>query len=99
MLLDAYMVNKMITEQFWRKYADNRKYSLISTNHAHEGTLSVIKYSDDIIVNFLNRLFNDNLLKEKSIIFLSDHGVGLPSLYYLYDFIRQKYIYQHFFIL
>ena len=87
------------TEQFWRKYSDNRKYSLISTNHGHEGTLSVIKYSDDIISNFLNRLFNDNLLKETSIIFLSDHGVGLPSLYYLYDFIRQKYIYQHFFIL
>ena len=87
------------TEQFWRKYADNRKYSLISTNHAHEGTLSVIKYSDDIIVNFLNRLFNDNLLKETSIIFLSDHGVGLPSLYYLYDFYQTEIHLPAFFLI
>ena len=87
------------TEQFWRKYSNNRKYSLIITNHGHEGTLSVIKYVDEIITNFLNRLFNDNLLKEKSIIFLSDHGVGMPSIYYLYDFYQTEIHLPAFFLI
>ena len=77
-------------DQFWRKYKDNRKYASLFTNHGHEGTLNVIKYQDDIIANFLNRLFDDNLLKDTSIIFLSDHGVGMPSVYYLYDFYRTE---------
>ena len=87
------------TEQFWRKYSNNRKYSLISTNHGHEGTLAVIKYVDDIIINFLNRLFNDGLLKETSIILLSDHGVGMPSIYYLYDFYKIEINLPVFFII
>ena len=87
------------TEQFWRKYSVNRKYSLISTNHGHEGTLSVIKHTDDIIANFLNRLFNDNLLKETSIILLSDHGVSLPSIYYLYDFYQTEIHLPAFFLI
>ena len=40
------------TNQFWRKYANNRKYSLISVNDGHEGTLEVVKYTDEIIYNF-----------------------------------------------
>ena len=74
------------TNQFWRQYKDNRKYSAIITNHGHEGTLSVIKYSDEIIYNFLNNLFEDNLLKDTSVLLLSDHGVGMPSVYFTYDF-------------
>ena len=41
-----------------------------------------MKYNDDIIYNFLNNLYNDNLLKDSSIFLLSDHGVGMPSIYY-----------------
>ena len=77
-------------EQFWRKYKDNRKYVSFFTNHGHEGTLNVIKYQDDIIANFFNRLFDDNLLKDTSIIFVSDHGAGMPSIYFLYDFYRTE---------
>ena len=76
------------SNQFWRKYKDNRKFLSIVTNDGHEGTLEVLKYSDNIIFNFLNKLFNDNLLKDSSIILLSDHGVGMPSIYYLYDFYK-----------
>ena len=75
-------------EQFWRKYKDNRKFLSIVSNDGHEGTLEVLKYSDNVIFNFLNNLFNKNLLKDSSIILVSDHGVGLPSLYYPYDFYR-----------
>ena len=74
------------SEQFWRKYSKNRKFSLISSNYGHEGTLNVIKYIDNYIADFLNRLYNDNLLKDSSIILISDHGVGMPSIYYLFDF-------------
>ena len=74
------------TNQFWRKYQNNRKFSLIIINDGHEGTLEVVKYSDDIIFNFLNSLYNDNLLKDTSVFFLSDHGCLMASVYYLNDF-------------
>ena len=76
------------TEQFWRKYKNNRKYASVFTNHGHEGTLNVLKYQDDIIADFLNRLFDENLLKDTTILLLSVHGVSLPSIYYIYDFYR-----------
>jgi len=74
--------------QFWRKYKNNRKYLSIFSNIGHEGTLEVLKYADNIIYTFLNNLFNDNLLKDSSIILVSDHGVGMPSIYYIYDFYK-----------
>ena len=76
------------TNQFWRKYKKNRKYSLIVSNDAHEGSLETLKYLDKIIYKFLNSLFNDNLLKDSSVFLLSDHGVGMPSIYFFYDFYR-----------
>ena len=74
------------TNQFWRKYQNNRKFSLIIINDGHEGTLEAVKYSDDIIFNFLNSLYDDNLLKDTSVFFLSDHGCLMASVYYLNDF-------------
>ena len=41
-----------------------------------------------MIFNFINNLFNDNLLKKTSIILVSDHGVKMPSIYYPYDFYK-----------
>ena len=74
------------SNQFWRKYINNRKFLNIISNDGHEGTLEVLKYTDDVIYNFLNNLFKDNLLKDSSIFLLSDHGVGMPSIYFLYKF-------------
>jgi hypothetical protein len=78
------------TNQFWRKYKNNRKYSLILSNDAHEGTLESLKYMDNFTFNFLNSLFKDNLLKDTSIFLLSDHGVGMPSVYFLYNFYKYE---------
>ena len=78
------------TNQFWRKYQNNRKYSIIIGNQGHEGTLTVIKHSDDLIYNFLNNLFEDNLLKETTIFLLSDHGVGMPSIYFTSQFYQME---------
>ena len=49
-------------EQFCRKYKENRKFLLIVSNDGPEGTLEVQKYADNVIFNFLNNLFNENLL-------------------------------------
>ena len=76
------------TNQFWRKYLSNRKYSIIIDNHGHEGTLTVIKYIDDAMSNFLNNLYNDNLLKDTTVFLLSDHGVGMPSIYFSSKFYK-----------
>ena len=72
--------------QFWKKYHKNRKFLVIVSNDGHEGTLEVLKYIDDIIYNYLINLYNHNLLKESTIFLLSDHGVGMPSFYFLHKF-------------
>ena len=74
--------------QFWRKYKYNRKFLNIIINDGHEGTLEALKYDDDIIFNFLNNLYNDNYLKDSIIFLLSDHGVGMPSIYYFFQFYK-----------
>lgn len=72
--------------QFWRKYKNNRKFLLIVNNDGHEGTLEVIKYDDEYSYNFLNDLFNANLLKDSTVMIMSDHGCPIPSIYYFSDF-------------
>ena len=72
--------------QFWKKYKNNRKFLALISNDGHEGTLEVLKYIDDIIYNYLIELYNNNLLKDSTIFLLSDHGVGMPSFYNMYNF-------------
>ena len=86
-------------KQFWRKYKNNRKFLTIISNDGHEGSLLEIKYTDDIIFKFLTDLFNNNLLKDSSILLISDHGESLPSLYYLYDFYQIEYYLPMFYII
>jgi len=85
--LNSYHLYEYIN-QFWRKYQNNRKFSTIVINDAHEGTLESIKYTDDVIYNFLNSLFNDNFLKNSCVFLMSDHGSGMPSIYYLNEFYK-----------
>ena len=77
-------------EQFWRKYRNNRKFSVIILNNGHEWTLEALKYTDIFIYNYLNSLYNDNLFKDSTIILLSDHGVVMPSLYSIFDFYNKE---------
>ena len=85
--------------QFWRKYTGNRKFSLFLTNFAHEGSIEKLKYMDKILYNFFNELFKDNLLKETTIFLLSDHGVAIPSIYYLNDFFKYEKVLPMFYLL
>ena len=75
-------------KQFWIKYKDNRKFSALVTNDAHESTLEALKYTDDIIYNYLTSLYDQNLLKDTTVLLVSDHGTTLPSIYYLSDFFQ-----------
>ena len=85
--------------QFWRKYKDNRKFALLLTNFAHEGSLEKLKYIDNMIYEFFSKLYNDNLLKETSLFLLSDHGVAIPSIYYLNDFFNYEKVLPMFYLL
>ena len=86
-------------EQFWRKYKNNRKFSLFVTNFAHEGSLEILKYMDNSMYRYLNNLFKDNLLKDTSIFLVSDHGAGVPSMYYLMDFYQYERSLPMFFLI
>ena len=85
--------------QFLRKYNNNQKFLLILSNFAHEGSYEKLKYIDNIMYQFFYRLFNDNLLKETSLFLLSDHGVSVPSIYYLNEFYRYERVLPMFYIL
>ena len=76
------------SEQFWRKYKDNRKFSTLIIDTAHEETGEVLKYLDDVVFNYLNSLYNNNLFKDSSIFLLSDHGLGIQSLFYIFEFYK-----------
>ena len=86
-------------DQFWRKYKENRKFATLLTNIAHEGSLEKLKYIDNMMYDFFNNLYNNNLLKETSIFLLSDHGVGVPSIYYLNDFFKFELVLPMFYLL
>jgi hypothetical protein len=80
-------------EQFWRKYQNNRKFLAIMSNDGHEGTLEILKYIDNIIFNFLEKLFKENLFRDSTIFLLSDHGTSIPSPYYINKFfIMEKHL-------
>ena len=74
--------------QFWKKYKRNRRFLLLVNNDGHEGTLEILKYDDEIIYNFLITLFKKNMLKETTVLLLSDHGCPMPSIYYFNSFFK-----------
>lgn len=96
-LVKRCLYNKLTTahlyeygNQFWRKYNLNRKLLILASNDGHEGTLEILKYLDDTVYNFLNGLFNDNLLIDTTIFLLSDHGTAMPSPYYITNFFQYE---------
>ena len=62
------------TKQFWNSYPDNKKLFRIHFNEGHEGTMEVLKYLEDPLFNFVNYFFENKLLNDTVIFFVSDHG-------------------------
>ena len=78
LLVKKCLYNKLTTSylyeygnQFWRKYQNNSRLLIITSNDGHEGTLEVLKYLDNTLFTFLNNLFIDNLLKETTVFLIT----------------------------
>ena len=78
---DSYEYVLEYGKQFWSIYKDNKKFLRLSFIDAHEITGEMVKYLDKPIYDFLNYLMNENMLKNTTIIFASDHGNGMPGIY------------------
>ena len=71
--------------KFWEAYSNNRKYLRISIPNGHELSGQVSKYTDQPLYEFLNYMFENNLLKNTSVIFSADHGLSILVLYKLFQ--------------
>ena len=70
-------------KQFWEKYSDNNKVFKLAFMDGHEDTSETISFLDYPLTNFLNELYNKNLLEDTSIFFVSDHGLHMPRIHLL----------------
>ena len=62
------------SKQFWETYPDNKKFYRIHFNEGHEGSMELISYLADPLFEFIKYFFDNNLLDDTFIIFISDHG-------------------------
>ena len=60
------------------------------TNFSLTSSIEILKYMDDVLYNYFNNLFEENLLKDTSVFLLSDHGTGIASIYLLNDFFSNR---------
>ena len=79
--------------KFLEAYNNHPKFLRIGFEDAHESTSEVIKYIDDSMKNFIEKIvdkyFNDY---KKSIIFLvSDHGNAMPDFSYIFKMDDSEY--------
>ena len=80
-------------KQFWSQYNESKKFLRLSFIDAHESTDEVVKYLDKPITDFLYFLINENMMHNTAIIFASDHGNGMPSVYTLLN--SEDYFYEN----
>lgn len=71
--------------KFLKAYQNNRKYLRISIQNGHELTGQVSKYVDEYLYEFLNYLYENNFLKNTSLILSADHGLNILVLYKLFQ--------------
>lgn len=71
--------------QFWKAYLDSPKLFRIDIIDSHEGTGEVIKYSDEILFNFLLDFENYGYLKDTTFYILTDHHFTLPGYFSFFE--------------
>ena len=87
--------------KFWETYKTNRKFLKFHISTAHESTGEVVKYTDEPLYNFITNLFKKNLLEDTLTLFISDHGLHMPTIYDILrseDFEYEKHL-PHLFII
>jgi hypothetical protein len=62
------------TKLFWDAYKDSKKFFRIHINEGHETTMELISYLENDFAEFIKYFFDNNLLNDTAIFFLSDHG-------------------------
>ena len=71
--------------KFLEAYNNNRKYLRFSIQNGHELTGQVSKYVDKYLYDFLSYIFENNFLKNTTLILSSDHGLNILVLYKLFQ--------------
>ena len=81
--------------QFWTKYKNNKKFLRLGFFDGNEKTGEVIKYLDKYLYEFLDKLYNEDLLKNTILFIVSGQGNTYSELFNNYnyeDFLIEKYI-------
>lgn len=74
-------------KQFFSAYRNNSKLYILGNMDSHEGSGEVIKYDDDIYLNYLKWLEEEGFMKDTLILLYSDHGFRMPGyLYGIFNF-------------
>lgn len=71
--------------QFFVKYANEPKFFRLGLVDAHEGTTEVVKYSDDLLVEFFDKFKRDGFLDNTLMVIHSDHGFSMPGPFSLME--------------
>lgn len=70
-------------KQFFSAYKNQNKIYRMIFSDAHEGTLEVVKYLDDMLHGFFEFLLSEGHLENSVLMVMSDHGISLPGPAYL----------------
>ena len=81
--------------QFWSKYQNNTRFLRLGFFDGNEKTGEVIKYLDNYLYDYLNKLYKENLLKNTILFIVSGQGNIYGDFFNTYifeDFSIEKYI-------
>ena len=67
--------------QFLEAYKNERKFFKLMIGDGHESTLEVVKFIDNSLSQFLEKILNDYSDDKTAIIIMSDHGAQMPGPY------------------
>ena len=67
--------------QFLEAYKNERKFFKLMASDGHEITLEVVKYIDNSLSKFLEKLLYNYTDDKTAIIIMSDHGAQMPGPY------------------
>ena len=76
---DSFDYNFEYIIQFLEAYKNERKFFRISFGDGHESTTEVIKYIDNSLFIFMQKILNNYFDDKTAIIILSDHGAHMPG--------------------
>jgi len=78
---DSFDYNFEFILQFLEIYKSERKFFRICFGDGHEATTEVIKYIDNSLNSFLEKIFANYFDDKTSVIIFSDHGAQIPGPY------------------